>query len=72
MFNTAEVSLNRVDRQPLRASVIGLAARAGQHPIDRKGVTIAELIALSGGVTEEPFLCNYLIHREKKTYMAIL
>jgi len=68
IFNTAEISLNRTSRQPLRASVIGLVKNPGQHVIDRKGVTLAELIALSGGTEEEPFLSEYLIHREKKTY----
>ena len=68
VFNTAEVSLNRVDRQPLRASVIGLASQPGQHMIARKGVTLAELVALSGGTKEEPYLCDYLIHRNKSTY----
>lgn len=68
VFNSAEVSLNRISRQPLRASVLGLARSPGQHEITRKGVTLAELIALSGGATEEPFLCDYLIHRGKKTY----
>ncbi len=68
VFNTAEVSLNRIDRQPLRASVIGLANQPGQHTIERKGVTLAELIALSGGTKEEPYLCDYLIHRNKNTY----
>lgn len=68
VFNTAQVSLSRVTRQPLRASVIGLANRPGQHPIERKGVTLSELIALSGGTTEEPYLCDYLIHRNNKTY----
>jgi polysaccharide export outer membrane protein len=68
MFNTAEITLNRIERQPFRASVIGLAKNSGQHVISRKGVTIAELIALSGGTIEEPFLCDYLIHRNKKTY----
>ena len=69
VFNTAEVSLNRIARQPLRASVLGLARSPGQHEITRKGVTLAELVALSGGATEEPFLCDYLIHRNKKTYI---
>jgi len=68
IFNTAEVSLSRVERQPLRASVIGLANKPGQHMIERKGVTLAELVALSGGTKEEPYLCDYLVHRNKKTY----
>jgi len=68
VFNTAKISLNRVERQPLRASVIGLANAPGQHPIERQGVTLAEMVALSGGTKEEPYLCDYLIHRDKKTY----
>lgn len=68
LFNTAEISLNRIERQPLRASVLGIAKQPGQHEITRKGVTIAELVALSGGSKEEPFLCDYLIHRNKKTH----
>lgn len=68
IFNTAQVSLSRVGRQPLRASVIGLARKPGQHSIERKGVTLVELIARSGGTTEEPYLCEYLIHRNNKTY----
>jgi len=69
VFNTAEVSLNRVSRQPLRASVLGLVKSPGQHEITRRGVTLAELVALSGGTSEEPYLCDYHIHRSNKTYV---
>ena len=68
-FNTAEISLNRVSRQDLTASVLGIARTPAQHPIQRKGMTLGELISLSGGSTEPPFLCEYHLHRDQKTYI---
>lgn len=68
-FNTAEISLSRLSRQDLSASVLGEARSPGQHPITRKGMTLAELISLSGGSTIEPYLCEYHLHRNKKTYI---
>jgi len=68
VFNTAEISLSRVERQELTASVLGLVRTPGQHEILKKNVTIAELLAMSGGTTEEPYLCEYHVHRNKKTY----
>jgi len=68
-FSTAEISLNRVDRQDLTASVLGLARTPAQHSIQRKGMTLAELVSLSGGTTEAPYLCEYHLHRNKKTYV---
>jgi len=68
-FNTAEISLNRVSRQSLTASVLGLTRSPSQHPITRQGMTLAELISLSGGTTEEPYLCEYHLHRNGHTYI---
>lgn len=68
-FNTAEISLNRLSRQALSSSVLGLARSPGQHPITREGMTLAELISLSGGSTEEPYLTEYHLHRDQETYI---
>lgn len=68
VFNTAEVSLNRVDRKEKRANVIGLVRSAGQFPLTREGVNVADLIALSGGTRSEPHMCLYMLHREGSTY----
>lgn len=67
-FNTAEVSLSRVSRKEKRANVIGLVKGAGQFPLTREGITMADLIALSGGTKSEPHMCLYLLHRSGKTY----
>lgn len=68
-FNTAEMSLNRVSRQPMTSSVLGLARSPGQHSITREGMTLAELISLSGGSIEEPYLTEYHLHRDEETYI---
>jgi len=68
VFSSAEVSLNRIERQPLTANVIGLASKPGQFQIDRAGVNLADLVAMAGSTLEEPFLCSYLLHRNQKTY----
>ncbi|MFC5050237.1 SLBB domain-containing protein [Rubritalea spongiae] len=69
VFNTAQVSLNRISRLPLTANVIGIANKPGQQQIDRKGVTLADLVAKSGGTAIEPFTCEYKLHREGRTYL---
>ena len=68
MFNSARVSLNRSSRLPLTANVIGIANSPGQQTIDREGVTLADLVAKSGGTLQEPFTCEYILHRGKLTY----
>jgi polysaccharide export outer membrane protein len=68
VFNTARVSLNRTSRLPLTANVIGIANAAGQQTIERKGVTLADLIAKSGGTSQEPFTCEYILHRGEQSY----
>lgn len=68
VFNSARISLGRSSRLPLRANVIGIAKAPGQQVIDRDGVTLADLVAKSGGTIQEPFTCEYLLHRSKKTY----
>jgi polysaccharide export outer membrane protein len=68
VFNTARVSLNRSSRMPLTANVIGIANAPGQQTIDRKGVTLADLIAKSGGTSQEPFTCEYVLHRGPQSY----
>ena len=68
VFNTARVSLNRTSRLPLTANVIGIANAPGQQTIDRKGVTLADLIAKSGGTSQEPFTCEYILHRDQRSY----
>lgn len=68
VFNTARVSLNRSSRMPLTANVIGIANAPGQQTIDREGVTLADLIAKSGGTSQEPFTCEYVLHRGPQSY----
>jgi len=68
VFNSARVSLNRSSRLPLTANVIGIANSPGQQTIDREGVTLADLVAKSGGTLQEPFTCEYILHRGKLTY----
>jgi polysaccharide export outer membrane protein len=68
VFNSAQVSLNRISRLPLSANVIGIANKPGQQFIDRSGATLADLVAKSGGTKIEPFGCEYLLHRDGKTY----
>jgi len=68
VFNTAEVSLNRVSRRPLQASVIGVVKSASQHAIERAGVTLADLLARSGGTATPPHQCSFTLHRMGKTY----
>lgn len=68
VFNTARVSLNRTTRLPLTANVIGIANNPGQQTIDRKGVTLADLVAKSGGTVQEPFTCEYILHRNNRSY----
>ena len=68
VFNSARVSLGRTVRLPLTANVIGIANAPGQQDIDRKGVTLADLVAKSGGTTQEPFTCEYVLHRSKRSY----
>lgn len=68
IFSSARISVARVERVPLRANVIGIAGAPGQQIIDRYGVNLADLVAKSGGTTQEPFTCEYLLHRSKKTY----
>lgn len=68
VFNTARVSLSRLSRLALTANVIGVANGPGQQVIDRKGVTLADLVAKSGGTTFEPFASEYLLHRGNRTY----
>lgn len=68
VFNTAQVSVGRSSRLPLRANVIGIANAPGQQTIDRKGVNLADLVAKSRGTSQEPFTCEYILHRNKRTY----
>ncbi|MGB2011513.1 MAG: SLBB domain-containing protein [Akkermansiaceae bacterium] len=68
VFSSARMSIVRVERLPLRANVIGIARAPGQQIIDRKGVSLADLVAKSGGTTLEPFTCEYLLHRSGSTY----
>jgi polysaccharide export outer membrane protein len=68
VFNSARVSLNRSSRLPLTANVIGIANSPGQQTIERKGVTLADLIAKSGGTSQEPFTCEYVLHRGPQSY----
>ena len=68
VFNTAQVSLNRISRLPLTANVIGVANKPGQQQIDRQGVTLTDLVAKSGGTAIEPFACEYLLHRDNRSY----
>ena len=67
-FNTAKVSLNRSSRLPLRANVIGIANAPGQQTIDRQGFNLADLVAKGGGTSQEPFTCEYILHRNKRSY----
>ena len=69
VFNTARVTVGRVSRMPLRANVIGIAQQPGQQIIDRAGVNMADLVAKSGGTVQEPFTCEYMLHRNSKTYI---
>ena len=68
VFNTARVTVGRVSRIPLRANVIGIANNPGQQTIDREGITLADLVAKSGGTQQEPFTCEYILHRGKLRY----
>ena len=68
VFNTAEVSLNRVERRPLRASVIGRVRNAQQHDIDRAGITLSDLLAMSSGTLDDPHMCEFLLYRKGQTY----
>lgn len=68
VFNTAEVTLVRTDRQNFTANVIGRVAMPKQHQLIRKNIKIGDLIANSGGVNIEPHLCEYKLHRGHKTY----
>jgi len=68
VFNSARVSVGRTSRLPLRANVIGIARAPGQQIIDREGVNLADLVAKSGGTTQEPFTCEYILHRNKRTH----
>ena len=68
VFNSARVSLGRISRLPLTANVIGIARVPGQQIIDRKGVTLADLVAKSGSTAQEPFTCEYILHRNKRSY----
>lgn len=67
-FNTAEVTLVRTIRQNFTANVIGNVTTPGNHELTRKGITITDLIAQSGGIKIEPHLCEYKLHRNHKTY----
>lgn len=67
-FPTAEIILSRNGRKEKRANVIGLVRSAGQFPLNREGITIADLIALSGGTSQEPHVCLYLLHRGGRSY----
>ena len=67
-FNTARVSLGRISRLPLTANIIGIANVPGQQTIDRKGVTLADLVAKSSGTSQEPFTCEYILHRGNQSY----
>lgn len=69
VFNSARVSLGRISRLPLTANVIGIARAPGQQIIDRKGVTMADLVAKSGSTAQEPFTCEYILHRNKRSYI---
>jgi polysaccharide export outer membrane protein len=69
VFNTARVTVGRISRLALRANVIGIAQQPGQQVIDREGVNLADLVAKSGGTLQEPFTCEYLLHRKLKTYI---
>jgi len=66
---TAEVSLNRLARQPFKASVIGEVNVPGQHDIDRSGVSLSDLLAQSGGTTLKTFQSTFLLHRDGVTYL---
>ncbi len=68
VFNTAEVSLNRIDRRPIRANVIGRVKNAGQHDLDRDGITLSDLLASSGGAELDPHMNHYHLHRQGKSY----
>jgi len=68
VFNSARVSLARTSRLPLTANVIGIARAPGQQIIDRKGVTLADLLAKSGSTVQEPFTCEYILHRGMHSY----
>lgn len=68
VFNSARVSLARTSRLPLRANVIGIARSPGQQVIDREGANLADLVAKAGGTTQEPFTCEYILHRNKHSY----
>ena len=67
-FSTNRVSLSRASRLPLRANVIGIANTPGQQTIDRQGVSLADLVAKSGGTSFEPFTCEYILHRNNRSY----
>ena len=69
VFNTARVTVGRISRLALRANVIGIAQQPGQQVIDREGVNLADLVAKSGGTLQEPFTCEYMLHRNLKTYI---
>jgi len=68
-FSSAEVSVSRAKNIQLRANAIGLVARPGQHTINRPDFTLADLVSLSGGTSIDAHLCEYKLHRDKKTYV---
>lgn len=65
---SSQVSLSRVKRLNLRANIVGLVKTPGQQTIDRKGVTLTDLVARAGGTITEPYLCQYNLHRDGKTF----
>jgi len=67
-FASAQISVSRVSRKNARANVIGLVNRPQQIEISRGGMTVADMVAISGGTKDQPFLCEYNLHRAGRTY----
>jgi polysaccharide export outer membrane protein len=66
--NSAEVAVIRTGRLPRYANVIGEVKTPGPVPLERDGLTSLDLLAASGGPTQEEHLFKYNLRRNGVDY----
>lgn len=66
--STARVTVIRSDRMPRTANVIGEVRKPGPVPLERAGITSADLLSASGGPTNAEHLYKYTLRRGGMDY----
>lgn len=66
--NTAQISVSRSGRLPRTANVIGEVKNPGPIPLEKSGITSLDLLAASGGPTQQEHLYKFVVRRNERDY----